>query len=271
MTISDLRKLLDSLDLFPSKKLGQNFLYDQNTLQLIANHALKDSRGLIIEIGPGTGALTDYLIKDASCDYIIEYDLRLADYLTEKYKDRELTVIQADAARFDFDALVKERQWTCIANLPYAVSTIIIAKLLDLKNKPQSMTFLLQKEMADRLVANPGSKKYSGLSVKVQSLYNCKIVQKVSPNVFYPKPEVDSALLNMQSNGQVFADDLWKRLGTVLSIAFGQRRKKALKLLSSCFDADQLVSSFEKLDLSLDLRAEDISVENFRKIADDLG
>lgn len=264
MTLTQLRSLLTKLDIKPSRKLGQNFLIDHNTILKICNASDAKAGDLVVEIGPGTGAMTEHLL-DRGVDLVaVEYDVRLADYLATTYGNRDnFTLLQADAGRVDFDDLVDAREWRCNANLPYSVSTVILAKLLGVKNPPQSMTLLLQKEMADRIASPSGNKTYGALSVRVQAQYRVKTVGTVPPTVFYPPPDVRSAILRLDARADRLDPKAFKRFDAFVKHCFSQRRKKLrnrLQALEADCDTDACMSS---LDLSTDIRPEALTVDQF--------
>jgi 16S rRNA (adenine1518-N6/adenine1519-N6)-dimethyltransferase len=264
MTLTQLRKLLGALDLKPSRKLGQNFLVDHNTILKICNASDAQAGDLVVEIGPGTGAMTEHLLDRGVELVAIEYDLRLADFLSERYGERDnFTLIQADAGRVDFDALTKSREWRCNANLPYSVSTVILAKLLAVETPPKSMTLLLQKEMADRIASPHGNKTYGALSVRTQAQYAVKTVGTVPPTVFYPPPEVQSAILRLDLREDRLPKDDFIRFDAFVKHCFSQRRKKLRKrLLTLNLDTD-VDQGLEATGISPDLRPEALTVKDF--------
>ncbi len=264
MNLTQLRSLLESLELRPSRKLGQNFLVDRNTILKICNASDTEPGDLVVEIGPGTGAMTEFLL-DRNVDLIaVEYDLRLADYLSKRYADRDnFRLVQADAGRVDFDALANGRTWQCNANLPYSVSTVILAKLLGIANPPRSMTLLLQKEMADRIAAAHGNKTYGAMSVRVQTQYVVKTVGTVPPTVFWPQPDVQSAILRLDLRDDRMTRDEFGRFDGFVKHCFSQRRKKLRKRLMALGLNTNIDECLDRADIDPNVRPEVLDVTQF--------
>ncbi len=269
MSLSELRETLQRLDLKPSRKLGQNFLHDQNILQRIAAESEFAVSDHAIEIGPGTGNLTALLLETGADLTAIEYDVRLAEFLHERFADAEnFTLIQADAARVDFTELAQNKAWKCCANLPYSVSTVILARLLAIPNPPEVMTLLLQREMAERIVAGPGSKTFGTMSVRVQAIYDSKLVKVVSPNVFLPRPDVDSAILKLRLKAIRPSPEEFRAISEVVGVCFQKRRKKLSNCLKRYVNADEIA---EQLGIDLTKRPEQLAVSDFVALGKALG
>jgi 16S rRNA (adenine1518-N6/adenine1519-N6)-dimethyltransferase len=261
---SELTALLQALDVRPSRKLGQNFLFDDNLLAAIAVAAAPAAGEVVIEIGAGTGALTEHLLPLARELILIEYDCRLAEYLSERYGERAgVQVLQADACRVDFDALSDGRRYRCISNLPYAAAGAIIERLLSAANPPAALYLLLQLEMAERLAAAPGTKVYGALSVRVQSRHDVCIARRIPPTVFWPPPKIASALIEMLPRQDGICTEAYPRLSRVVSEAFAQRRKKLVNRLGSFAAREVLAAVFADLGIAADARAEDVTVSQY--------
>lgn len=264
MKLQELKALLGDLGVRPSRKLGQNFLIDPNSIQRICRCSDIESGDLVIEIGPGTGAMTEYLLNQDITLIAIEYDVRLAEFLKSRYGSRpNFQLIQADASRVDFDELTNGRPWKCNANLPYSVSTVILAKLARQKNLPRSMTVLLQKEMVERITSEPGRKSYGALSVRLQALFETKMAGIVGPTVFWPPPEVDSAILTLKLKEDRISHAEFLEFDTFIKHCFSQRRKKLQGRLKSRAPGTRIADAFTDLGLSPDARAEVLSVADF--------
>ncbi len=270
MTRSQARQLLDDLKIRPSRKLGQNFLVDDNLRRcLVADAEVRDGE-LVVEIGPGLGAMTELLLI-AGCRLIaIEYDVRLAEYMQERFGDSpRCKVIQGDASRTDYEALIGGVPWRCVANLPYAVSTVVLGRMLDIENPPTRLDLVIQKEMGERLIAQPRTKAYGSLSVRTQMQYQVKITRSISPPAFLPQPKVISAAISMIQRPDRPDSALWKVAANLVKVGFSQRRKKLINLLirSGC---DELVLnvSFEEMGLNKLARAEELTVAQFRELAE---
>lgn len=268
MKPSDIKRLLHQLDIKPSRKLGQNFLIDGNTLQLIVQAADPNPDRLTLEIGPGTGVLTEALLA-AGCQHLlaIEYDARLAAYLRERFADEpRLRLIQDDACRVDYTALTEGVPYDCVANLPYAVSTVVIGTLLESANRPRRLCVLLQREMAERLAASPPGKIYGSLSVRAQACYDVEIVRIVPPTVFLPPPEVDSAIVTFQLRDDAPSADTYKAFASLVKRAFSQRRKKMSKLLRQDFPREAISDAMQTIGIQDNARAEEVTVDQFREL-----
>lgn len=255
---------MSELGVRPSRKLGQNFLIDPNSIQRICRCSDVEPGDLVVEIGPGTGAMTHYLLEQDIDLVAIEYDARLADFLEERYSDRpNFKLVRADASRVDFDELTEGRPWKCNANLPYSVSTVILTKIACQKNLPKSMTLLLQKEMADRIASDPGCKSYGSLSVRLQALFTASIAGTVKPTVFWPPPEVDSAILTLKLTETRMTPEEYLKFDSFVKYCFAQRRKKLRKRLLANAPEPDVNQAFQTVGLDIDVRAEQLTVNDF--------
>ena len=198
MNKQQLTAALESIGMRPGRGLGQNFLLDGNLLDYIVRLSAPGKGERILEVGPGFGALTSRLLKAGAEVYAVEFDHRIAEYLRTHIEKGNFHLTEADACRVDYVELLENRPFRAIANLPYSISTIFIARMLDLPNPPESMFFMLQREMGERLSAVPGTKNYGALSVRTQLRYDVKLEKIVPPEVFFPPPEVDSAIVSFR-------------------------------------------------------------------------
>jgi 16S rRNA (adenine1518-N6/adenine1519-N6)-dimethyltransferase len=265
MKPSELLALLQRLGVQPSRKLGQNFLVDDNLLGAIVRAAQPPDGGLVVEVGPGTGMLTRALLAAGSEVIAVELDRRLAAWLRETFAaEPRLHLVEADACRVDYDELTRGRPYVCIANLPYAVSTVVLAKLLAAANRPQRLCVLLQLEMAERLAAAPGSKAYGALTVRVQAVYQVALVRRIPPTVFLPQPEVASALVALTPcAGPAWPAADWAGFSALVQAAFSQRRKMLGKVLRGHYDADRVAIALAAAGLTPDIRPERVTVAQF--------
>jgi 16S rRNA (adenine1518-N6/adenine1519-N6)-dimethyltransferase len=278
MNKNELKLILEELNMHPGKKFGQNFMIDENLSEFIARTANLDKDSLAVEVGPGLGALTEKLLKNGANLIAVEIDKRLQEYLKGNFQQDNFKLLEGDACRVDIEAAVytalqelETNTWKCIANLPYSISSPFIARILLFNLLPEEMLFLLQKETAQRLAAKRNEKNYGSLTVRVQTLYNVKIVRNVSPNVFFPIPDVDSALAKFQLKKEHPSRDEMKLISKVVKAAFSQRRKKMIKALSVLFGRDHCEKVFMELNISTNARAQELSVEEFRELATKLG
>lgn len=261
---------LEKLGMRPGRGLGQNFLLDGNLLDWIVRAAKVNPGDRILEVGPGFGALTSRLLAAGADLTAVEFDHRLAAYNLEKFSAAgKFRLIEADACRVDYDELFPDgTPYRSVANLPYAISSVFIAKLLECRNRPRSMFFMLQKEMAERLAAVPDTKAYGALSVRVQLLYKVKIEKIVPPEVFCPPPEVESALISFELRGEPLCNDEENRMvSRVVRTAFNQRRKQLGKVLGQMFGKTEVAEVFAQLGLPMEIRPDKLQVTDFVAIA----
>lgn len=222
-----------------SKSLGQNFLIDQNILENILNGAHISDKDYVIEVGPGIGSLTQNIGERAKKVVAIEIDKTLIPILNETLNGySNVEIINQDVLNMDLHKLVQEKfegnKPKVVANLPYYVTTPIIMKFLEEKVAIESLTIMIQKEVANRIQAGPGTKDYGTLSIAVQYYCDPKILLKVPPSVFIPQPKVESSVIRLDvlNKPRVYVEreDLFFGL---IKDAFGKRRKTLLNALSS--------------------------------------
>lgn len=253
----------------PSRKLGQNFLTDANMLDAMVRDAALEAGERILEIGPGTGVLTARLLS-AGCRVVaVEYDHRLAAYLGKEFADSaNLRLVEADACDLDYDLLMGDGPYRCIANLPYAVSSVLVAKLASQRNPPREMLVLLQREMADRLAARPRTKQYGALSVQVQTLYEAQILRRLPPEVFFPPPEVDSSFMRLKlREGADCSPQDRSALVSLVRHVFTQRRKKLAATLGRIHSREVVGDVFQEMRIGLDARPEELTPDQFAELA----
>ena len=249
------------------KQFGQNFLRDENIIADIVAAIAPDDQEVTVEIGPGMGALTRPVCRRLSHLHAVEIDRDLAQRLREDpVLGKCLTIHETDALSFDFSSLKEEgKALKIFGNLPYNISTPLLFHLLSYGPLISSMTFMLQKEVVDRLTASPGCKDYGRLSVMAQ--YRCRMypLLAVPPEAFQPAPKVWSAVVRMepwQEKPRTVADE--SLLEAVTAAAFSQRRKTIANSLGDYLEA----GDFADLGLDRQLRAEDLTINQFADIAD---
>ena len=256
--------MLRELGVRPSRKLGQNFLTDVKLLQSIATLIDPQPDELIIEIGPGVGNLTDLLLPSKPRLIGIEYDTRLSEYLQQKYRNTStVDLLQGDAARINYEQLTKGESYRCIGNLPYSSSSVIVSRILVTPNKPESMHLLLQKEMAERVRAQPGSKSYGSLSVRTQVLYDIKVIRTVPSNLFWPIPKIDSAWVRFDLKDNAPDASMYKELTTLVNIGFSHRRKKMISNLRATYDEDILLQIIQGFGFNQLVRPEQLTAVQY--------
>jgi len=248
------------------KRFGQNFLHDHHIISNILGSLMYSKDQHWVEIGPGQGALTESLLSDGIQLDIVELDRDLVRFLGDKFKDySRLTIHSADALRFDFSALASNgKKLHILGNLPYNISTPLMFHLLE--NVPQiaDMTFMLQKEVVDRICAEPGSKKYGRLSVMMQYYCMTEHLFDVPPESFDPQPKVMSSIVRLVPHEQPpVAIDSVASLNTVVTAAFSQRRKTLRNSLKKLITESDITA----LGIEPSIRAECLPLEDFAKLS----
>ena len=248
------------------KSLGQNFLIDENILKKIVSIDVFKDGSEIVEIGPGSGNLTEYLIKsNPKKIFAIEKDEILAKNLSEKFY-KKINVINADILKFS-DNKIFTSETIVIGNLPYNISSQILVKFILNNNnfKFKSLIFMFQKEVANRILAKVNSKQYGRLSILANWKFEIKKILDIKPSSFSPRPKVDSSLLIFNENSNIFRLKNPKNLEAVTRIFFNQRRKKIKKPINQIFKNNLKI--IQKLNLNMDLRPQNLDIKTFCKIA----
>lgn len=260
-----------------SKSLGQNFLIDGNIVRSIVEKAEVGEEDYVLEIGPGIGTLTEELALRAKKVVAVEIDKKLIPILEQsigKYKNVE--IINEDILEVDLERLIEEKfqgkSVKVVANLPYYVTTPIVARLIEENLNIESIVVMVQKEVAERMAAPPGSKTYGSLSVLIDYFTKPEIVLSVPRTVFMPQPKIASAVIKLDLKKDledIDSDKLFK----VVRASFSKRRKTVLNALSSYgfhIDKDRVRESLEKAGIDPSERAERLSTEDFIEISKSL-
>lgn len=265
----EIRSLAAELDLRPTKKLGQNFVIDPNTIRKIVAAARLSSTDRVVEIGPGLGSLTLGLLEKVDQVIAIEFDEKLASRLAltlkQKAPQKNFQILHADAMavtelEFQPDALV--------ANLPYNISVPVILHFLESFPSISKVLVLVQAEVAARLVAGPGSKTYGSPSAKLAWYGKAIAAGVVSRSIFWPVPNVDSALVYFEKRSTPLASSLRQEVFRVIDGAFAQRRKTLRQALSGWAGSpDQAEQILVKARISPQARGEDLSIDDFIEVA----
>ena len=267
MTLSgaDVRRLLNQHGLTPSRSRGQNFVVDPNTVRRIARLAEVGPDDLVVEIGAGLGSLTLALAETGASVTAIEIDSRLVPALRSVVEPAGVTVVEGDALRLDWDALLGDATWVLVANLPYNVATPLVADLLDSVPAIRRMLVMVQREVGERLAAGPGDEAYGAVSVKVAYWATAKVVGRVPPTVFHPVPKVESALVRIDRRPEPAVgpgvDPTW--LFELVRTGFGQRRKMLRRSLVSLVPPEAFVAA----GIRPEARAEELSVGDWGRLA----
>ncbi|MEA2973374.1 MAG: rRNA (adenine1518-N6/adenine1519-N6)-dimethyltransferase [Actinomycetota bacterium] len=267
MTLSrpEIRRLLDENGLRPSRARGQNFVADPNTVRRIARLAGVGPRDRVIEIGAGLGSLTLALAETGATVTAVEVDRGLVPVLRSLVEPAGVTVVEADAMRLDWDALLGEGPWVLVANLPYNVATPLVADLLDRVPAITRMLVMVQREVAERLAAAPGDEAYGAVSVKVAYWATASVAGVVPASVFVPVPNVESALVRIERRDApaVGPDVEPEALFALVGTAFGQRRKMLRRSLSGLVTAE----AFAAADVNPEARPEELDVAAWGRLA----
>jgi len=261
----EVRRLLDEHGLEPSRARGQNFVVDPNTVRRVARLADVGPGDRVVEIGAGLGSLSLALAETGASVTAVEVDHRLVPVLRSVVEPGGITVVEADAMRLDWEALLGEGPWSLVANLPYNVATPLVADLLDGVPAIRRMVVMVQREVAERLAAAPGEEAYGAVSVKVAYWATAAVVARVPPTVFYPPPKVESAVVRIERRPEraVAADVDREWLFRLVSAGFGQRRKMLRRSLAGLVT----VEDFAAAGVREDARAEELGVEDWGRLA----
>lgn len=249
-------------DIVAKKRFGQHFLTDQHLVQKMIDFLEPKPENTLIEIGPGPGVLTQAILSRAPKLYAIEIDHQMCEHLQEKFSKEQLQLLNQDVLTVELESLPLEKPFRVVGNLPYNISTPLIFKLLNAISCIHDMLFMLQKEVVDRLAANPGTKDFGRLSVMVQYFCEIKSLWTVKPGSFSPPPKVNSAVVYLRPRAFPLQCVDIKMLEAVVKQAFSQRRKTILNSMKGMADASVL----EAVNIDLKSRAETLSVEDFVRL-----
>lgn len=280
-----IREILSERNLAPRKSLGQNFLIDANIQQKIITAANVAQSDLVLEIGPGLGALTESLTELAGKVVAVEYDKGLYQILLEIFRNKtNIILLNQDFLDIDLPDLLdawpeEEYHYKVVANLPYYITTPVIFKLLESEIHWETMIFLVQKEVADRICARPGNKDYGALTVCLNFYGKPEKIMNVPKTVFYPAPQVDSTVIRITApslspslNGR--RKQISPYLHRVVQAAFGQRRKTVLNALGTLEpyfgSKEERGRVLDKLGIDPLQRGEALTLDDFLNIATEM-
>lgn len=260
----DVRELLEARSLAPRRALGQNFVVDPNTVRRIAQLAAVGPGDHVVEIGAGLGALTLALAERDPAEVVaVEIDSGLVEALAEVVADLPaVRVVHADAMQIDWPKLLSGSSgWTLVANLPYNIATPLVADLLDTVPAIERMLVMVQREVGERLAAGAGTSGYGAVSVKVAYWAEARVVGAVPASVFVPRPNVESALVQIVRRAPPAVDT--HRLFTLVRTAFGQRRKMLRRSLHGVVSAEQ----FAGAGIDPTVRPQDVALDGWVRLA----
>ncbi len=265
--------VLNQYGLKAKKSYGQNFLINEDVIRQIVDKAQISSDDVVLEIGPGIGTLTKELLKFAKKVIAVEIDDDMINVLNGRFNNDNLEIINKDILKLNIDEITRENgPIKVVANLPYYITTPIIMKLLENRYDISEIVCMVQKEVGERICATSMDKENSSITIAVRYYANPEIILYVPKEDFYPIPEVDSCVLKLE----VLKKSRFKlkdesKFFALVKAAFSQRRKTILNSLASIeYTKDEIGSVLEKLQISPKLRAENLSIEDFANISNEL-
>ena len=276
-TPSATKEIINKYSFAFQKKFGQNFLIDSNVLESIIRGAEITKDDFVLEIGPGIGTMTQYLCEAARQVVAVEIDKMLISILEDTLSEYDnVEVINQDVLKVDIKSLADEKNngkpIKVVANLPYYITTPIIMGLFESGVPIDSITIMVQKEVADRMQTGPGSKDYGALSLAVQYYATAKVILNVSATCFMPRPNVDSAVIKLTRHKEPtvnVADE--KLMFKIIRASFNQRRKTLVNGLKNSpelsFSKEQIVKAIEKIGKPETIRGEALTLEEFAELA----
>jgi 16S rRNA (adenine1518-N6/adenine1519-N6)-dimethyltransferase len=264
MKLNEMRQILEANGIQLTKSLGQNFLHDQNQLQRIVQAAGIMHGDKVLEIGPGLGPLTELLLQNAGHVLAVEIDARLVAFLGERFQQTRLELLYGDALEFLKNEPRDWSNWKVVSNLPYSVASPILVELACGPHAPKKIVVTLQLEVARRIAARPDEDDYGILTLLIQLDFEPRDCFKIPPGSFFPEPDVDSGCVVLDRREQpLLPENLRPVFVKIVKRAFSQRRKMMFKLLKADWPEEKLKSGFTALDISLQERAEKLSLEQF--------
>ena len=276
-SLEETRFILKKYNIRANKKLGQNFLIDDDAINKIVSSAKINKDDLVIEIGPGLGTLTSKLLEKAGKVIAIELDERMVKILTDRFKlYNNFELINEDVLKVDLKKIISENaiaegKAKIVANLPYYITTPIIMKLLEDKLNIASITVMVQKEVADRMTAKPGDKLSGAITYSVNYYAEAKEIVLVGKESFIPSPEVDSKVIKLQIRDvppvNIEDDEVFFK---VIRASFMQRRKTLINGLTNSGlikDKEKLLQIFKHMNLNAEIRGEKLTLEQFAELS----
>jgi 16S rRNA (adenine1518-N6/adenine1519-N6)-dimethyltransferase len=260
MNLKEIKNILKSKDIRPSKRFGQNFLIDEESLEEIIKAAELKPNDLVLEIGPGTGSLTEKIAKSVDKVIAVEKDRNMISILKERFKDiKNIEVIEADILKYQ----IEFKSYKVIGNLPFYLTAPIIRKLLEIENQPSLMALIVQKEVGQRICAN--SPKMNLLAASIQIYSHPEIISFISKTSFWPAPEVDAAVIKIvpkENKINKTDSDLFFK---IIKAGFSQPRKQLINNLSAGLDIDKNKTGewLKKNNLSPKQRAETLDIKEW--------
>lgn len=267
LTKRDISGLLHRFELSPSRALGQNFVADPNTVRRIARLARIGEGDRVVEIGAGLGSLTLALLETGASVTAVELDRHLLPALEEVLAGSAAQVVCGDATELDWGELLGDRDWVMVANLPYNVATSLILDVLDEVPQVGRMLVMVQREVGERLVAQPGSRQYGIPSVKVRYWAEAAVVGRVGRDVFVPRPKVESALVEIRRRSSPAVEADPECLFGLVRKSFAQRRKMIRRSLAGVLSEDDIVAA----GVSPRARPEQLDLDEWARLVEQAG
>lgn len=268
--MSEITDLLQQYGFKARKSWGQNFLANKEAVAKLIAAAQLTGAETVLEIGPGLGVMTGSLLDSSSKVVAVEIDPLLCKFLARRFSQREnFQLVQGDALAQDFSQLVPG-PYVVVANLPYYITSPILAKLIEQPHPPERAVILVQWEVARRLTALPGTSDYGALSILIQYHCQAEMLFKIGPGNFYPPPKVDSAAVRLQWRPSPFQPRNEKFMFRLVKIAFSQRRKMLKGLLATALSLskDEAGKALAQIGLREEIRGEKLSIKDFAALAD---
>jgi len=274
--MTSIRKELAEYGLIPKKSLGQHFLIDRNILNKVIRTAQLEKGDIVLEVGPGLGEMTLALAHQVKKVIAVEIDSKLAVILKQKVKDfSNVEVVQSDILKMDFNLFLKKEGHLIkvVANLPYQISTPLLFRFIESKEAFSTLTLMLQKEVAERMVASPGRKEYGPLSIFIQIFSDVSIRFFIKPSAFFPPPKVESAVVHMSFREKPvvsLGDEEWFK--KIVKGCFGYRRKTLMNALKhSRLPLPQSIESrMQKIGIDPRRRPETLTIQDLVHLAEAL-
>lgn len=270
-TIKKTKEIQDRYQVFTKKTFGQNFIIEPRVVEKIADAAIQDAQELVFEIGPGIGALTECLCQKADQVIAFEIDERLPQVLEQEIGFDHLEIILQDILKVDLEGIIQEKRKpgqkvVFASNLPYYITTPILFRLFEAKEPIERITVMMQKEVGERFLAKENEKEYNALSVITQYRCDVKKVMDVSRHVFWPKPNVDSMVVQFTFHHR-YALEKEEQFFKMVKACFTQRRKTIYNNFQSMFEnKEDALSCLEQANIDPKMRAQQLKLEDFLRL-----
>ncbi len=259
------RVLLKRLEQRARRRFGQHFLARPGIVTRIVRAARVEPGDRVVEVGPGLGILTRALLAAGADLTAIELDRDMAEFIREEHS--EVRLIEGDAMRVNLDEELPGSGWKVVANLPYNVGTRLMLNWVDMPDRFESLTVMLQKEVVDRILADPGTRAYGSLTVQMRARAKARMICAVPPAAFYPPPKVDSAVIQLFPQVPDLGGVPSEHFDRVVRAAFSQRRKTLRNALSALFDRDVVDAALNQTGIDGQIRGEMLDLDAFRAIS----